>query len=49
MVLDFLPYKTPSAPRKKLGWLRYVTFAASLIFVVALFLAHVGNLETIMF
>ena len=49
MVLDFLPYKTPSAPRKKLGWLRYVTFAVSLIFVAALFLAHVGDLEKIMF
>lgn len=49
MVLDFLPYKIPARPRKKLGWLRYVTFAASLVFVAALFLAHVGNLEKIMF
>ncbi len=49
MVLDFLPYKIPSAPRKKLGWIRYVTFALSLIFVSALFLAHVGNIEKIMF
>lgn len=49
MVLDFLPYKMPARPRKKLGWIRYVTFAASLIFVSALFLAHVGNLERIMF
>ena len=49
MVLDFLPYKTPSKPRKKLGWIRYVTFAASLVFVAALFLARVGNLERIMF
>lgn len=49
MVLDFLPYKTPQAPRKKLGWIRYVTFAASLIFVSALFLAKVGNIERIMF
>ena len=49
MVLDFLPYKVPQAPRKKIGWLRYVTFAASLVFVAALFLAHVGNLEKIMF
>ncbi len=49
MVLDFLPYKIPSAPRKKLAWIRYVTFALSMIFVSALFLAHVGNIEKIMF
>ena len=49
MVLDFLPYKAPQQPRKKLGWMRYVTFAMSLIFVSALFLAHVGNIEKIMF
>ena len=49
MMLDFLPYKAPAAPRKKLGWIRYHTFAASLIFVSALFLAHVGDLERIMF
>lgn len=49
MVLDFLPYKRPQRPRKKLGWIRWVTFAASLVFVAALFLAHVGNIERIMF
>ena len=49
MVLDFLPYKVPQQPRKKIGWIRYITFAASLIFVAALFLAHVGNMEKIMF
>lgn len=49
MVLDFLPYKVPASPRKKLGWLRYITFAASLIFVAALFLARVGHIERIMF
>jgi len=49
MVLDFLPYKTPQSPRKKLGFIRYITFAASFIFVAALFLAHVGNIEKIMF
>lgn len=48
MVLDFLPYQTPAAPRKRLGWIRYLTFAASLIFVSALFLAGVGNLERVM-
>jgi polyferredoxin len=49
MVLDFLPYKLPQGPRKKLGWIRYITFAAALIFVSALFLAKVGNIERIMF
>ena len=49
MVLDFLPYKIPKEPRKKLGFIRYITFTASLIFVAALFLAHVGNIEKIMF
>lgn len=49
MVLDFLPWKVPDGPRKKLGWIRYITFALSLIFVGALFLAHVGNMKTIMF
>ena len=49
MVLDFLPWKVPSRPRKKLGWIRYVTFALSLAFVGALFLAHAGSLERIMF
>ena len=49
MVLDFLPYKEPKQPRKKIGWIRYIIFAASLIFVSALFLANVGNIEKIMF
>ena len=48
MVLDFLPYKTPERPRRRIGWIRYITFAASLIFVSALFLAKVGNIERIM-
>ena len=49
MVLDFLPYKVPRQPRKKIGWIRYIVFALSLVFVSALFLAQVGNLERIMF
>lgn len=49
MILDFLPYKHPKEPRKKLGFIRYITFAASLVLVSALFLCHVGNLEKIMF
>ncbi len=49
MVLDFLPYKTPQKPRKQIGFIKYITFAASLIFVSALFLSHAGNIETVMF
>ena len=49
MVLDFLPYTVPQKLRKKIGWIRYIMFAASLIFVASLFLAHVGNIEQIMF
>ena len=49
MVLDFLPYKVPEQPRKMIGWLRYITFATSLIFVAALLVAKVGNIERIMF
>ena len=49
MVLDFLPYKVPPTPRKKFGFVRYITFAASLVFVAALFLSHVGHIEKIMF
>ncbi|MCD7812088.1 MAG: 4Fe-4S dicluster domain-containing protein [Ruminococcus sp.] len=49
MILDFLPYKTPKTPRKRIGWIRYITFTASLVFVSALFLAHIGHIERIMF
>ena len=49
MVLDVLPYKVPRGPRRCIGWIRYLTFAASLLFVAALFLVHAGNLERIMF
>lgn len=49
MVLDFLPYKVPKNPRKKLGWIRYIVFAASLTFVATLFLCKVSNIADIMF
>lgn len=49
MVLDFLPYKTRVLPRKSIGWIRYLTFALSFLFVSALFLLKMGNLERIMF
>lgn len=49
MILDFLPYKVPQEKRKKLGWIRYITFALSFIFVALLFLIEVGDIERVMF
>ena len=49
MVLDFLPYKVPQKQRKNIGFIRYITFLISFVFVAALFLCNVGNMESIMF
>ena len=49
MALDFLPFKTPRGPRRKLGFIRYIVFAASLVFVGALFFFRACNIERIMF
>lgn len=49
MILDLFPYKIPQQPRKKWGWIRYITFVLSFIFVSGLFLAQVKNMEQIMF
>lgn len=49
MVLDFLPYKTPDHKRRKIGWIRYIVFLVALVFVAALFIADVANIEGIMF
>lgn len=49
MVFDFLPYKIPEKPRKKIGFVRYITFCASLTFVATLFFFKIGNLERILF
>lgn len=49
MVLDLLPYKRSRGERKKWGWLRYVTFALSLLFVGALFVFQAPGKEKIMF
>ena len=49
MVLDFLPYKRPQQPRKKIGFIRYIMFALSFIFVSVLFLRGTGNIEKIIF
>lgn len=49
MILDLLPYKVPKEPRKKIGYIRYITFIISLVFVVSLFMFKVPSLEDIMF
>ena len=49
MILDFLPYKQPAYPRKRIGWIRYLMFAASFVFVAVLFLLKTGHMEEIMF
>ena len=49
MVLDFLPYKIPDHKRRKIGWIRYIVFLVALVFVAALFIADVANIEDIMF
>lgn len=48
MVLDLLPFKTPSAERKKWGYIRYLVFIASLIFVGILFVFKIPDKEQIM-
>ena len=49
MVLDLLPYKEPQQPgKKRLGWIRYVLFAGSLLFVGALFVFDVAGKERIL-
>lgn len=49
MILDLLPYKAPQQPRKKWGFIRYIVFVLSFVFVSALFLAQVNHMERIMF
>jgi len=49
MVLDLLPYRVPQKKGRKLGFLRWLTFALSLLFVGLLFLLRVSQLERIMF
>lgn len=49
MILDLLPYKIPEEPRKsQLGFIRYIVFTLSLLFVSALFIFKVANMENIM-
>ena len=48
MILDLLPYKQPSGPRKRIGWIRYVMFGLSLALVVLLMYLGKAN-KTSMF
>ena len=48
-ILDLLPYKVPSSERKNLEFIRYIVFVSSIIFVGALYLFKVANIERIMF
>lgn len=49
MILDLLPYKRPETGRKNLGFVRYITFSAALLFVGALFIFKAADIERIMF
>lgn len=49
MVLDLLPYKVPKEERKNMGYIRYIVFVLSLIFVSSLFIFNVKNMNKIMF
>ncbi|QCX34855.1 4Fe-4S dicluster domain-containing protein [Caloramator sp. E03] len=49
-VLDLLPYRIPENPRiKRLSFIRYVMFLASILFISALFLLKVRDIEVVMF
>lgn len=48
-ILDLLPYKKPKNKRLKIGFIRYIMFIISLLFVMALFIFKVQNIEKIMF
>lgn len=49
MILDLLPYKIPQIARKRIGFIRYLTFSLALLFVGALFIFNVPNLQRVMF
>lgn len=48
MILDLLPYKVCRYDRKNIGWIRYVLFILSFVFISCLFLFKVDDLENIM-
>lgn len=48
MVLDLLPFNTPKFPRKNWGFIRYIVFGVSLVFVGLLFVLQMPYKENIM-
>lgn len=48
MILDLLPYEMPQQPRKRIGYIRYIMFLASILFVGAVLLANSPNRSQIM-
>lgn len=49
MILDLLPYKIPKGERKNIGFIRYIVFIISLVFVSLLFILNIENKNDIMF
>ena len=49
MILDLLPFKTPKNNRKKFGFIKYIVFTLSLIFVSLLFILKAKNINKIIF
>ena len=49
MILDLLPYKIPKDERKNIGFIRYIVFIISLVFVSLLFILNVENKNYVMF
>ena len=48
MVLDLLPFHIPGSPRKNWGFIRYIVFGVSLVFVGLLFILQIPDKEEIM-
>lgn len=48
MILDLLPYEVPQQPRKGIGFIRYIMFLASMLFVGIILLADYSNSSQIM-
>ena len=49
MILELLPYKAPRNPRKKIAFIRYIVFLASLAVGLTFFLLRVPYMGNIMF
>lgn len=49
MILDLLPYKIPKGERKNIGYIRYIVFIISLIFISLLFILNIENKDDIVF